>query len=78
MGLTPTPQRANHLANKHIRCCAPPPLDGLGCVSVTELRIIMCTMGDKLSDEEMNEMLQEVEGRAPPAGKGLGGGAADC
>eukprot|EP00667_Euglena_gracilis_P028636 EG_transcript_36823 len=35
--------------------------DGLGCVSVTELRIIMCTMGDKLSDEEMNEMLQEVE-----------------
>eukprot|EP00668_Euglena_longa_P040424 GGOE01053235.1.p2 GENE.GGOE01053235.1~~GGOE01053235.1.p2 ORF type:complete len:155 (+),score=60.05 GGOE01053235.1:80-544(+) len=35
--------------------------DGLGCVSVTELRIIMCTLGDKLSEDEMNELLQEVD-----------------
>eukprot|EP01006_Ploeotia_vitrea_P060984 TRINITY_DN76989_c0_g1_i1.p1 TRINITY_DN76989_c0_g1~~TRINITY_DN76989_c0_g1_i1.p1 ORF type:complete len:158 (+),score=28.45 TRINITY_DN76989_c0_g1_i1:280-753(+) len=35
--------------------------DGNGYISAIEMRIMMCTMGDKLSDEEMNELLAEAE-----------------
>ena len=35
--------------------------DGMGYITDTELRIVMCTLGDKLTPEEMNELLTEVE-----------------
>eukprot|EP01012_Entosiphon_sulcatum_P047333 TRINITY_DN641_c0_g1_i2.p1 TRINITY_DN641_c0_g1~~TRINITY_DN641_c0_g1_i2.p1 ORF type:complete len:174 (+),score=39.80 TRINITY_DN641_c0_g1_i2:40-522(+) len=35
--------------------------DNIGTITATELRILMCTMGDKLTDEEMNELLGEAD-----------------
>lgn len=35
--------------------------DGQGTISSTELRHIMTTMGDKLTDEEVDEMINEAD-----------------
>eukprot|EP01001_Neometanema_parovale_P010443 NODE_6676_length_827_cov_50.204545_g6440_i0.p1 GENE.NODE_6676_length_827_cov_50.204545_g6440_i0~~NODE_6676_length_827_cov_50.204545_g6440_i0.p1 ORF type:complete len:157 (-),score=47.79 NODE_6676_length_827_cov_50.204545_g6440_i0:239-709(-) len=35
--------------------------DGSGYISAVEMRILMCSLGDKLSDEEMNELLGECD-----------------
>eukprot|EP00669_Euglena_mutabilis_P009088 TRINITY_DN4035_c0_g2_i1.p1 TRINITY_DN4035_c0_g2~~TRINITY_DN4035_c0_g2_i1.p1 ORF type:complete len:157 (+),score=46.75 TRINITY_DN4035_c0_g2_i1:252-722(+) len=35
--------------------------DGLGYLSLTELRIALCTMGDPLTDDEMRDLMSELE-----------------
>ena len=35
--------------------------DGTGAISAAELRHVMTNIGEKLSDQEVNEMLQEID-----------------
>ena len=39
----------------------PPPQDGNGYISAAELRHVMTNLGEKLTDEEVDEMIREAD-----------------
>ena len=42
-------------------CSRAPPQDGNGYISAAELRHVMTNLGEKLTDEEVDEMIREAD-----------------
>lgn len=44
-----------------VKACIPNPQDGNGYISAAELRHVMTNLGEKLTDEEVDEMIREAD-----------------
>lgn len=54
--------------------------DGNGYISAAELRHVMTNLGEKLTDEEVDEMIREadIDGDGQVNYEGKGGGRVEC